>query len=158
MKDGTGQMNILTWNIHWASGSTSDKLSEVCGALWLFPQTRQDHCHCPSYFSIAVIRNHGQKQLGKGSIYSSLQSVVCHSGKPGNWCGGHGRVPLTGLFLMACSACFPLPSRDQLPNNVLPIVNWASQINHQSRKHAQANLVGVLSVKAPFSRACGWLS
>jgi len=46
-----------------------------------------------------------------------FQATVHHWGKSGqkpgsrSWCRGHGGALLTGLLLMACSACFLIPSR-----------------------------------------------
>jgi hypothetical protein len=40
-----------------------------------------------------------------------------------SWCGGHGGVLLTGLLLMACSACFLIELRTINTGVISPIVS-----------------------------------
>lgn len=97
----------------------------LSGVFGMFPQENLIPGYCLSYFFIVLIRHHDQSSLGKVSICFILQVVVCHTGKSRNQCRGYRGVMLTGLFRMACSACFLIPSRDHVPRDVLPTVNWA---------------------------------
>jgi hypothetical protein len=47
-----------------------------------------------------------------------------------SWCGGHGRVLLTVLLLMACSAYFHIDPRTTSPGMAPPTMHWA--LPHQS--------------------------
>ena len=73
-----------------------------------------------------------------------------------SWCTGHGRMLLTGLLLMACSACFLIEPRNTSPGVMaLPRMDWIS-INHQLRKYptglctAQSHR-GIFSIEVPSS-------
>ena len=64
-----------------------------------------------------------QKQCGdKWSLFHTDFHIKVHRQKqwrqePGgrSWCRGHGGVLLTGLFIMACSACFFIEPRTTSP-------------------------------------------
>jgi hypothetical protein len=42
-----------------------------------------------------------------------------------SWCRGHGRVLLTGLLPLACSACFLIEPRTTSPGLAPPTMGWA---------------------------------
>ena len=79
------------------------------------------------WVSVAMAKHHNQKQLGrKGFIGLSLLPHYCSSLKDirtGTQTGqeprgrGHGQELLTGLFPMACSACFLTEPRTASPWN-----------------------------------------
>ena len=86
-------------------------------------------------FSIAVMKNHDQKQLGEERVYSASASPALfitkgHQGRSshrsGTWrqelCKGHGGVLLTALLPMACSASFLIELRTTSPGVAPPAV------------------------------------
>jgi hypothetical protein len=77
---------------------------------------------------------------------SSLKEVGTgtHTGQePGgrSWCRSHGGMLLTGLLIMACSACFLIEPRTTSPRMASPTMGWA--LPNQS-----------LIKKMPYSLAC----
>jgi hypothetical protein len=95
---------------------------------WMVPRSGElVQSWCPRV-SLAVIKYHEQKQLGGESVYftysSTLQSISgVGLGKSGqdprgrSWCRGHGRMLLTGLLIMACSACLLIEPRTTSPGD-----------------------------------------
>lgn len=63
----------------------------------------------------------------------------------------HARVLFTGLFLMACSACYLVETRTTSPGIVPPIMGWA--LPHQSRRKwlTIGSYGGISSIQVPSS-------
>ena len=68
--------------------------------------------HCSSLEGVRAGTQAGQEPAGR------------------SWCRGHDWVQLTGLLLMACSACFLIESRTTSPGMASPTRDWA--LSHQS--------------------------
>ena len=88
---------------------------------------------------VSVMKHDDQKAIWEGKCVFGLHFPVTHcsslkevrtGGQPRqesggrNWCGGHGAVLLTGLYLMTCSACFFIEPRTISPGMALPTVGW----------------------------------
>ena len=83
------------------------------------------------------MKHHDQKQAGEERVYlastSSLYSPSLREARTGTqagllsggWSTGHGRMLLTGLFPMACSACWLIEPRKTNPGMTPPTMGWA---------------------------------
>lgn len=84
-----------------------------------------------------------KEQLGKKGfiglilLHCSLSLKEVRTGanteqEPGGrcWCRGHGQMLVTGLFIMACSACFLIEPVTTSSGMDPPTVGWPCPINH----------------------------
>ena len=87
---------------------------------------------CSSFPFLAVTKRHDQKQFREQRVYSSLQPIVCHEGKPGQdltqrpWRNTAYWLVLYGLFVLLSYT----PPQDHLPRGAPLTVVWA--LSHQS--------------------------
>ena len=101
-------------------------------------------CHC----STTAMKHCDQSKLGKKGLtwltlpcYSPLLKEVRTVTQTGqelrcrSWCRNHGEVLLTGLLIMACSACFLIESNATMPRMAAPTIldvphYWMGPMDH----------------------------
>ena len=98
------------------------------------------------------MKHHDKSNLGRKGLHilshsllgeAQVRTQIEQEPAGRSWCRGHGRVLLTGLIPMACSACFLIEPRTTSPGMTPPTMGWA--LSHWS-----------LIKKMPCRLTCSW--
>ena len=118
-----------------------------------------------------------KKQAGEERVYLAYISTHCcsllkeirtrtHTGQDSGsrrWCRGHGRLLLSGLLHMACSACFLIEPNDTTQHGLGPptlITNWENALQAYqggiSSTEALSSLMTLACVKLTQTQTIQW--